>query len=400
MSTKHILALNCGSSSLKSALFSVEGDPQRSWTGSIERIGLPEAGFTTRTADGAILDDERCDIPDHAAALDRLLSRIEKIVPLDSLLAVGHRVVHGGPDCDCPMIVNRSLEARLQKLIPLAPLHLPHNLAGILAVKSRWPELLQITCFDTAFHQTLPRIARLTGLPRKLEDSGVRRYGFHGLSYEYVLADVRQRDGEGAAAGRLIVAHLGNGASVAAIKNGRSIETTMGFSGLGGLIMGTRSGDLDPGIILYLGTELGMNFEAIEHLLYRQSGLLGVSGVSRDMQDLLARQNVIAAAEAVDLFCYRAAQHIAALTVPLRGLDRLIFTGGIGANAPEIRNRICAELPHLGLEIDSDRNRQTRRKISTDASIVTVQAIPTDEELMIARHAADLVAGTREVVHG
>lgn len=399
MSKQQILVLNCGSSSIKSALFSAGGIQQRSWSGTIERIGLPESRFTAKAADSAILDEESYDFPDHVAALDFLLSRVEEMVPRDALWAVGHRVAHGGRDCDCPMVINPALETRLQKLIPLAPLHLPHNLAGVQAVRSHWSNLSQVACFDTAFHHTLPPVARLTGLPHEFESHGIRRYGFHGLSYEYILADLRQQEGADGVTGRLIVAHLGNGASMAAIKDGRSIETTMGFSGLGGLVMGTRSGDLDPGIVLYLGTELGMSFEAIEQLLYRQSGLLGVSGISRNMRDLLAHPEFPAAAEAVDLFCYRAAQHLAALTVPLRGLDRVVFTGGIGANAPEIRSRICAELSHLGLEIDFDRNHRQERNISGDASVVTVQAIPTDEESMIALHVYNFVTGIQGVAN-
>jgi acetate kinase len=289
-------------------------------------------------------------------------------------------------------MVTPALEARLRRLIPLAPLHLPHNLAGILAVRLRRPDLAQVACFDTAFHRGLPRLARLTGLPRRFSDEGIRRFGFHGLSYEYVLDDLRQREGD-EATGRIIVAHLGNGASMAAIRDGQSVETTMGFSTLAGLPMGTRSGDLDPGALLYLLVERQMSPENVQALLYEQSGLLGLSGISRNMEELLTRMtDEPAAAEAVGFFCYQARKHLAALTAALGGLDRLIFTGGIGANAPEIRARICGGLAYLAIEVDEHRNSAGALCISSAASRVVVEAVQTDEELMIARHVRRLLA--------
>ncbi len=398
MSRQHVLVLNCGSSSVKAALFAANGHRQRIWSGRVERIGMPQSKFFAETEHGKMIDETRGEIAGHGDALDLLLSRVDAAVAGDTITAVGHRIVHGGEDCDCPVPIGPGLEAKLRKLIPLAPLHLPHNLAGVAAVRSRRPHLPQIACFDTAFHQTLPRIARLTGLPRELEDRGVRRYGFHGLSYEYILADLRERDGVDAVAGRLIVAHLGNGASMAAIKDGRSIETTMGFSGLGGLLMGTRPGDMDPGILLFLGAEMGLSREDIGQLLYNRSGLLGVSGISRNMRDLLAQPDSPQANEAVELFCYQAARQLAALTVPLGGLDRVVFTGGIGANAPEIRERICAKLSYLGLEIDTDRNRRQERYVSSDVDVIVIQAIPTDEESMIAQHTIDLMICAKEAI--
>lgn len=389
-----ILVVNCGSSSVKFALFgeAPEG-PRRLASGAVERIGLDGARLAVRDAGGTSMADERHAVPNHVAALDLLLSRIDRLAPDRPVAAVGHRVVHGGEDSDCPLVVTPELEARLGKLIPLAPLHLPHNLAGILAVRVRRPDLPQVACFDTAFHRELPRLARLTGLPRRFSDEGIRRYGFHGLSYEYVLDDLSRRAGAEAAAGRIIVAHLGNGASMAAIRDGQSVETTMGFSTLAGLPMGTRSGDVDPGVLLYLLTERRMSPEELQALLYEQSGLLGLSGISRNMEELLARAGAEpAAAEAVEFFCYQARKRLAGLTAVLGGLDRLIFTGGIGANAPEIRSAICEGLAYLGIAIDERRNAAGEARISPDSGPVVVEAVPTDEELMIARHVRRLLA--------
>lgn len=379
-----ILVVNCGSSSVKFALFAGEGArARRLASGALERIGLPDGRFAATSADGGILFDETHDIPNHVAALDLLLSEIEELVPRDRLQAVGHRVVHGGPDCDCAAPVTPVLEARLRKLTPLAPLHLPHNLAGIIAVRLHRPDLPQVAAFDTAFHAGLPRLAQLTGLPRRFEAQGIRRFGFHGLSYQYILERLHDR---GAAAGRVVVAHLGNGASMAAIRDGRSVDTTTGFSSLAGLPMGTRSGDVDPGTLLYLQTEHGMTADELQTLLYNQSGLLGLSGISRNMRELLARAGTDpAASEAVDFFCYQARKHLAALTATLGGLDRLVFTGGIGANAPAVREKICGGLGYLGIEIDARRNARGGETISGDNSAVAVEAMPTDEELMIAR---------------
>lgn len=389
-----ILVINCGSSSVKFALFADErGVPRRLWSGALDRIGLSEARFRAKGADGDELFDETQDIPNHVAALDLLISKLEKLFQHDRIQAVGHRVVHGGDGCDCPLIVTAALQARLRKLIPLAPLHLPHNLAGIMAVRVRRPDLPQVACFDTAFHQRLPRLARLTGLPRSFEKDGIRRYGFHGLSYEYVIDELCRRHGDDAAKGRSIVAHLGNGASMAAIKDGRSIDTTMGFSTLAGLPMGTRSGDLDPGIVLHLILQEGMTAEQVQDLLYEQSGLLGLSGLSHNMRELLARSDSeAAAAEAVGFFCYQARRHLAALTASLGGLDLLVFTGGIGANSPEIRARICDGLGYLGIVLDETRNAAGERTISGYGSDVVIEAFATDEEFMIARHVQGILA--------
>ena len=380
-----ILVINSGSSSVKFALFGAAESSPRIWSGAIERIGLAQSRFHAVDCEGATVLDNVEDIPDHDTALALLLGAIDSQLSGRKLSAVGHRVVHGGRECDCPLVVTEAVEARLQRLVPLAPLHQPHNLAGIAAVRSARPGLLQIACFDTAFHRGMPRLAKLTALPRELYDKGIRRYGFHGLSYEYIV-DVLRRDGLDIDRERLIVAHLGNGASMCAIKGGISVETTMGFSARAGLPMGTRCGDLDPGVVLFLLAEEGMTAERVRHLLYEESGLLGVSGVSRNMRDLLAMPAEPAAVEAIEVFCYQARRHLAALTAALGGLHRLVFTGGIGANAPEIREKICMGLNFLGIAIDAERNRRSDRLISGDTGGVIVEAIPTDEELMIARH--------------
>jgi acetate kinase len=254
-----------------------------------------------------------------------------------------------------------------------------------------------VACFDTAFHQKLPRLTRLTGLPRSYADEGIHRYGFHGLSYEYVMAELRRRHGPAVAKERIVVAHLGNGASMAAIKDGRSVDTTMGFSTLGGLPMGTRSGDLDPGILLYLLTEKDMTAGQVQQVLYKQSGLLGVSGLSSNMQELLARSDSVAATEAVDFFCYQARKHLAALTASLGGLDRLVFTGGIGANAPLVRAKTLEGLSYLGLDLDHGRNDRNEPIISATSSAVVVETFSTNEELMIARHVRHMFAEQKPV---
>nr|WP_306268728.1 acetate/propionate family kinase [Pararhizobium sp. IMCC3301] len=387
-----LLVLNSGSSSVKFALFDLAShEPRRVWSGAFQRIGFDNGRFTASDVGGTILVEETLPVPDHVAALDRLLDWIGRQAMQDELVAVGHRIVHGGEDCDCSLLVTPELEARLEHLIPLAPLHMPHNLAGITAVRMRRPDLVQVAAFDTAFRHSLPRIARMTGLPRSLLDNGIRRYGFHGLSYEYVVEDMRRRSGHIAAAERIIVAHLGNGASMAAIRDGRSVETSMGFSTLAGLPMGTRPGDLDPGILLHLMLERQVSAEELQDILYHQSGLLGLSGLSRNMADLLARPDLPEAAEAIDFYCHHARRHLAGLTAALGGLDRLVLTGGIGANSPEIRGRICDGMDYLGLALDADRNNAQQRVVSADDSPVLIEAFKTDEELVIARHAQNLL---------
>lgn len=387
-----ILVINSGSSSIKFAMFDLtSGEPSRIWQGALERIGFDVGRFVVQNLQGIVLNDRALKISDHAAALALLLDWVEDFLPSDNIIGVGHRVVHGGPECGCSLIVTSELEAKLTQIIPLAPLHLPHNLAGIAAVHFRRPDLPQVACFDTAFHHNLPRVAQLTGLARRFQKDGIRRYGFHGLSYEYIIEDIRLRDGDASANGRIIIAHLGNGASMAAIKDACSVETSMGFSTLAGLPMGTRPGDLDPGVLLYLLIEKKVSPEQIQHVLYKESGLFGLSDLSRNMAELLTHQAVPEVAEAIDYFCHHARRHLAGLTAPLGGVDRLVFTGGIGANSPEIRRRICDGLDYLGLTLNPERNTNQSERISADNGSVLIEAITTDEEIVIARHSRNLL---------
>lgn len=390
-SLRAILVINCGSSSLKFAVFADSPELSRLWSGAIDRIGTGDSRLHVKKGHGASVFERSEAIPDHRAALAFVLETLERRLKGPGVRAVGHRVVHGGAECDCPLPVTEALEQRLRGLIPLAPLHLPHNLAGMAAVRAVCPQLAQFASFDTAFHHGLPRLAQLMALPREMHAAGIRRYGFHGLSYEYVVEHLR-RNGVDLERERIIVAHLGNGASMCALQRGRSVETTMGFSTLAGLMMGTRCGDVDPGVVLYLLKERGFSVSDLETLLYKSSGLLGVSGRASDMGELLAQQGETAAREAVDLFCYVARHHLAALTAVLAGLDRLVFTGGIGANAPEVRTRICQNLGYLGISLDPEANSAGRPAISTPGAAVAVDIVSTDEELVIARHVRQLCA--------
>jgi acetate kinase len=305
------------------------------------------------------------------------------------LAAVGHRVVHGADEYVAPARVDATMLAKLEKLVPLAPLHLPHNLAAIRAVLARAPELPQVACFDTAMHRTFPRVERMFALPKEFEDAGVRRYGLHGLSYEYIASVLPAHD-ERAARGKTVVLHLGSGASMCALQAGRSIASTMGLTGVDGLPMGTRSGALDPGLMLYLMDERRMDARAIEALIYKKSGLLGVSGVSNDMRALLASSEPRAAL-AIDLFVYRIGRELGSLAAALGGLDAIVFTAGIGEHAPPIRERVCRNAAWLGVELDRDANAAGGPRISAPSSRTTAWVIPTNEELMIARHTRDLL---------
>jgi acetate kinase len=347
--------------------------------------------------DGRIVEDRALALPDHRHALEALLRWLESA---GTPAAAGHRVVHGGPDYSAPQRVTTELLATLRSLVPIDPEHLPQAIAAIEGLSDALPAVPQVACFDTAFHRTMPHIAQTYALPRRYTDVGVIRYGFHGLSYEYVVERLRAIDPI-SADGRVVIAHLGNGASMAAIRNGRSIETTMGFSPTGGLVMSTRPGDLDPGVVIYLQREAGLTLDSAGRVLNKESGLLAVSETSGDMQDLLARESSDArAAEAIDLFCYAARKSVGALAAALGGLDALVFTGGIGEHASPVRARICAGLGFLGIRIDSGRNSTSAPIISPDDSRVTVRVIPTDEDLMIARHtyAVLQVSGIRDQV--
>jgi acetate kinase len=381
------LVLNAGSSSLKFSVF-LDGEPPRPLLrGQLEGI-LTRPRFVAKDASGKVVGEY--DWPGgtclgHAGAIEHLFTwGRARGLGGHHIAAVGHRVGHGGAKFPGPVLITVSAVAALKELIPLAPLHQPHNLAAIEAVTRIAPQLPQVACFDTAFHRTQPAVAQAFALPRRYAEEGVRRYGFHGLSYEYiasVLPDVDAR----AAAGRTVVAHLGNGASMCALKAGRSVATSMGFSAVDGLPMGTRSGSLDPGVLLHLMDHHGMDARALEKLIYQQSGLLGVSGISSDMRVLLASPDP-RAAEAVDLFVYRIGRELGSLAAALGGLDALVFTGGIGENAAPIRARVCRDAAWLGLELHELANQVGDQRISTDDSHVAALVVPTNEELMIAQH--------------
>lgn len=390
-----ILTLNAGSSSLKFALFRLaEGGPVAHGAGQVEGIGgTPH--LVARDAAGKRVAERRWGAGESQTdegVLRVLLPLVDEQLGADRLAGVGHRVVHGGERFTEPVRVTPDVLRDLEALVPLAPLHEPHNLAPIRAMSAARPGLPQVACFDTAFHRTLPPVARRFALPRALSESGIRRYGFHGLSYEYLAGTLRAR-APSLAAGRVVLAHLGNGASLCALLDGRSVGTTMGFTALDGLVMGTRSGAIDPGVILYLMQTRGMGSDEVTTLLYKQSGLLGVSGVSGDMRALLASHEP-AAAEAVALFCYRAAVETAGMAVALGGIDGIVFSGGIGEHVPEVRSAICAHLAWLGAALDGDRNRAGEGRISAEHSRVAVWVVPTDEEVVIARHTARLLAAS------
>ncbi len=391
-----ILVLNAGSSSVKFSLFEArepDGLELRA-RGQVEGIGTAPR-FLARDGAGAPLAERRWPADasfDHERAIDTVLRWLEERRADARLLAAGHRVVHGGPDFAAPVRIDREVLSRLEALCPLAPLHQPHNLAGIRALLRLRPALPQVACFDTAFHRARPPVADRFALPGELFAAGVRRYGFHGLSYESILTTLAERD-PALAGGRLLVAHLGNGASLCAIRDGRPLDTTMSFTPLDGLVMGTRPGSLDPGVLLHLLTAHGMDAAALEDLLYHRSGLLGVSDISSDMRDLLARADEPAAALAVELFVYRAVRETGGLVAVTGGLDGLVFTGGIGEHAPEIRARICRRLGWLGLALDEAANARGDPLISAPDSRVAVHVIATDEERMIARHTRALLAG-------
>jgi acetate kinase len=387
-----ILTLNSGSSSLKFALYDLGQAETLVASGSIERIGLKAGRFRVSDASSGTSVDQPQDLPDHDAALKILFKWLADYAPGQDLDAAGHRIVHGGPNYNRPQVITPDLLATLHEIIALAPDHLPHEIKAIQAVSRTLPRLKQIACFDTAFHRHMPRVAQLYALPRHFWHEGILRYGFHGLSYEYIMQELRKEDGAQVADGRVIIAHLGNGASMAAVWRGRSVDTTMGFTPASGLVMGTRSGDLDPGVLLYLLEERGMRPSTLSDLVNEHAGLLGISGLSSDMKDLLSQAAENAhAAEAVALFCYQAKRFLGSLIAVLGGLDTLVFTGGIGENAPAIRQRICQGMEFLGIYLDPDRNDANAPVISRVEGPVAVRVMKTNEELMIARHTGTLV---------
>ncbi|MDD9733727.1 acetate/propionate family kinase [Mameliella sp. AT18] len=388
----HALVLNAGSSSLKFGLFRGR-HPELVARGQVERIG-GAAQLHLRDADGAALADTALPghaAADHAGALSAVLHEVKGRFPEAEIGVVGHRVVHGGMEFAAPTRITPEVLRALEQLEPFAPLHQPHNLAGIRAALRAFPEARQVACFDTGFHRNHPFVNDTFALPRAYYEKGVRRYGFHGLSYDYISGALAEM-APTLHAGRVVVAHLGNGASMCGLLGGRSIASSMGFSALDGLPMGTRSGQLDPGVVLYLMDSEGMNAAEISELLYRHSGLLGLSGISSDMRTLLASDDP-RAREAVDYFCFRIRRELGGLAAALEGLDAVVFTGGIGENAAPVRAQVCRGLHWIGIELDEARNAANETVISSDMSRVRVLVIPTNEELVIARAAMDLGAG-------
>jgi acetate kinase len=391
-----ILVLNAGSSSLKFSLFEERGaELEAVASGQVESI-YTAPRFAAKDAGGKPAGERRWEDGHrlgHDGALAHIIDWLKSAHGAERrLAAVGHRVVHGGADYAAPVRLDAATVDKLHKLVPLAPLHQPHNLAPIRELLARAPDLPQVACFDTAMHRSNPPLAQMFALPQELSDAGVRRYGFHGLSYEYI-ASVLPRHDERAARGRTVVLHLGNGASMCALLAGRSIASTMGFTAVDGLPMGTRCGAIDPGVILYLMDERGMDARAVEKLIYSQSGLLGVSGVSSDMRVLLDSAEPRAKL-AIDLFVYRIGRELGSLAAALGGLDAIVFTAGIGERAAPIRERVCKDAAWLGVEIDATANTQHGPRISTAASRTAAWVMPTNEELMIARHTRDLIAKT------
>jgi acetate kinase len=396
-----ILTINAGSSSIKFALFSRSATlPQQpELVGQIDGIGAvggQRAHIKTTDANGRALDNIDLDLKDpaesqHKQALRFLVDWLHQHEAGWRISGVGHRVVHGAQKFSQPIVLNKSIVDALHEFIPLAPLHQPHNLAGIAALSAALPGIPQVACFDTAFHRSQPELAQLFALPRAITAQGVRRYGFHGLSYEYIAEVLPQHLDAERASGRVIVAHLGNGASMCAMRNQKSQATTMGFTAVDGLMMGTRSGNLDPGVLLYLMDYQQMDAKALTQLLYKESGLLGVSGISQDMRVLLDSA-APEAREAVDLFCYRIVREIGSLTAALGGLDALIFTGGIGEHGASVRAQVCAQLGWLGLTLNPAANTANASRISATDSQIDACVIPTNEEWIIARHTAELIS--------
>ncbi|WP_158752114.1 acetate/propionate family kinase [Acidobacterium sp. S8] len=388
----YALVLNAGSSSLKFCVFQrlSEKDWQVASRGQIEGIGTAPR-LSAKDARGVVLAGNSLDatVSDGHAAIDALASWLRSKWHGAHVLGIGHRVVHGGMRYGQPVLVTRQILSHLYEVVPLAPLHQPYNLAAIDAVFERMPDVPQIACFDTGFHSGHSQVADLIPLPRNICKSGLQRYGFHGLSYEYI-ASVLPEVAPEIAKGRVIVAHLGSGASLCALNDGKSVDSTLGFTALDGLCMGTRPGALDPGVVLYLFQSLELTAKEVETMLYKQSGLLGISGISNDMRDLLGRSEPEAQL-AVDYFVYRAAKEIGALTAVLGGIDGLVFTAGIGENSPEIRRRICEASSWLGVDLDPQANVSGVSRISTAQSKVSAWVVPTNEELMIARHTWSLL---------
>ncbi len=387
-----ILVLNAGSSSLKFALYPINDEiaDRPAFSGQVEGIGAtPE--ITLKTASGERIREavrtSGSQGEQHHDALNHVFALLKQHHPELNIVAAGHRIVHGGERHSAPTRLDEAVLRELDSFVPLAPLHQPHNLRAVRAVAELMPNVPQVGCFDTAFHRTQPAVAQAFALPRRISAEGVKRYGFHGLSYDYVARQLPEIIGE-RAKGAVVIAHLGNGASMCALRNGKSVASTMGFTAVDGLMMGTRTGNLDPGVLLYLMEQKGMDAKALTNLLYKESGLLGVSGISQDMRTLLV-SDAPEAKEAVDLFCYRIARELGSLAAAAGGLDALVFTGGIGEHAAPVREKVAELAAWMGLKIDVTANADHLRRIEAGDSSVAVAVVPTDEELMIARYTVE-----------
>ncbi|MHB1101620.1 MAG: acetate/propionate family kinase [Devosia sp.] len=389
-----VLTLNGGSSTLKFAVYPLGRAANRRLGGKFARLGRPDTVFQWRDESGAASSVE-IGRADHRAAADFLFAWLDEKIGLRALVAVGHRIVSGGQRYRRPMRVDGEMLAELRRISAYAPEHLPTEVELIELCRERLPQIAQIACFDTTFHSDLPAVARIMPIPRRFMAKGVQRYGFHGLSYTFVMEELRREAGEAAAGGRLVLAHLGNGASLAAVKAGRSIDTSMGFTPAAGIPMSTRSGDLDPGLVLYLAQTEGMDARQFDRMVNHESGLLGISETSSDIGDLLERETTDARAEeAVTLFCYHVKKCIGAFAAALGGLDMLVFTGGIGENAAVVRERICDGLEFLGIELDRSKNAVNAPLIS--AGPIAVRIVATDEEAVIVRAVADVLKKRKE----
>ena len=380
-----VLTINGGSSSIKFALYAADASRAPLLSGKIDRIGLPDARFVANVP-GKEAETRPLVAPDHRTAGTFLIDWLEQQVRFAAVAGVGHRIVHGGSKYGEPQRVTPPLVRELRRLKPYDPEHLPAEIQLIELFQQRSPDVPQIACFDTAFHREMPRVARLLPLPRRLDAKGIQRYGFHGLSYAYLIEELGRLAGREVAQGRVVLAHLGNGASLAAVRGGKSIDTSMGFTPTAGVPMSSRSGDLDPGLVWYLARTEHLTAKQFHQMVNHQSGLLGVSGTSTDMRDLLGREaDDVRAAEAVALFCYQIKKWIGAFAAALGGLQTLVFAGGIGENAPLVRRRVCAGLEFLGVQLDESRNNGNAPVISADGSPATVRVIRTNEEAMIAQ---------------
>lgn len=387
---QRVLTINGGSSSIKFALFEVGRPPRRVFSGVLERIGRVDACLRVKERPGVGTFSKGVTASDHHAAVGVLMDWLEKEAEVGPLAAVGHRVVHGGPEYSRPQRVTPEMLQELRRIIPFDPDHLPEEILLTEEFEERFPGLPQIACFDTAFHRDMPRVAKILSIPRRYEEKGIVRYGFHGLSYAYLMRELERTAGAEAAQGRVVLAHLGGGASLAAVRGGQSIDTSMGFTPAAGIPMGTRSGDIDPGLVWYLFHIEGADPKSFNTMINQESGLLGVSGTSADMRDLMEREaEDPRAADAVALFCYQVKKYIGAFAAALGGLDTLVFSGGIGENSPEVRSRVCEGLGFLGVELDEARNKNGGTLVSRGK--VAVRVIPTDEERMIAETVCEVL---------